>query len=190
MSSRDSFRPLPRNLLFGALLTIAILFNGGSSLSGASAASRAVYTALPLLQEVMPEADSFSEKAGEPPVISAFKEDSVTGEKTLMGYIYLTSDVPPEANGYSAPINVLIGLGLDGNITGLKVVYYRESLRNNWGDFLALPGFQEQFVGKHATEDFRVNYDVDGISRATITVRAMAKGIRHSIRKVAQAYLR
>ncbi|MBT7678485.1 MAG: FMN-binding protein [Gammaproteobacteria bacterium] len=45
-------------------------------------------------------------------------------------------------------------------------------------------------MGKHATEDFRVNYDVDGISRATITVRAMAKGIRHSIRKVAQAYLR
>ncbi len=190
MLASSSIKLRSRTLLISLLLIAATIFNGGGNLGVAQAASRADYTALPLLQEVFPGADSFSGKSGEPPVIRAYSDDSSTGEKTLLGYIYLTSDVPPEANGYSAPINVLIGLGLDGNITGLKVVYYRESLRSSWGDFLSLPGFQEQFVGKHATENFRVDYDVDGISRATITVRAMAKGIRHSIRKVAQTYLR
>lgn len=164
------------------------LLNGESLRSGVLAAGKVNITQ-ELLKEVMPGADSFSDREGEVPVYKAYRADSASGEKVLMGYAYLTADVPPEATGFSAPIDVLVGLDLEGTIIGLKVVYYRESLRSTWGDFLSDPGFQEQFVGKHATDNFRVNYDVDGIARATITVRAMSKGIRHSIRQVAKAYL-
>lgn len=199
MSSLASFRTLPKAFLLYGLLLAAIMFDGGPGMVGfvfsgesrqfgAQAAGK-VNINEGLLKEVMPGADSFSDKEGEVPVYKAYRTDAASGEKTLMGYAYLTADVPPEANGFSAPIDVLVGLDLEGTIIGLKVVYYRESLRSTWGDFLSDSGFQEQFVGKHASENFRVNYDVDGIAQATITVRAMSKGIRQSIRKVARAYL-
>jgi len=191
MTNQDSSRARRKpRLLMGLALCFLIYDMAGLVLNGAGLqAASSDHTSLKLLQEVMPEADSFSEKEGELPVFKAYREDPTSAAKTLIGYVYLTADVPPEANGYSGPIDSLIGIDLTGNITGLKVVYYKESLRNNWGDFLSIPGYQEQFVGKHVSDDFRVNYDVDGISKATITVRAMAKGIRHSIRKVDKAYL-
>jgi NosR/NirI family transcriptional regulator, nitrous oxide reductase regulator len=179
-SNNSGRKPGFRGRFFSGLVTAILVLAIGSSY----AARGPNYTRLANLERVMPEADRFSEKEGEPPVIRAYKNDE------LIGYVYLTNDVPPLANGYSGPINVLIGLGLDGYIKGLRVVSYRESHRLNLGDFLAVPGFQEQFIGKHATDNFRVYYDVDGMARATITVKAMAKGIRHSIRRVAQTYLR
>lgn len=199
MSSKLSARPLNKSCIAVGLLMAAILFDGGNSLVGlvvkseglvwgAHAASSG-FVAPATLRSVMPDADSFSDKEGEVPVYKAYRDDPPGGEKELIGYVYLTDDVPPIAKGYSGSIDVLLGVDLKGNVTGLKVMSYRESLRNTWGDFLAMPGFQEQFVGKHVTDNFRVNYDVDGIVKATISVRAMAKGIRTSIRQVATAYL-
>lgn len=198
--ARPSARSCLKTGLLCGLLLCVLLFDGqvrsvgalllGSQVHvGAEAASRNYFT-LRSMREVMPEADSFSEKSGEPLVVRAYKTDEESGEQTLIGYVFLTSDVPPLVNGYSGPIKVLVGLGLDGYITRIKVVAYRESLRSSWGDFLDEPGFQEQYFGMHATDDFRVDHDVDGMAKATVTVKAMTRGIRYSIRKVAQAYLR
>lgn len=144
---------------------------------------------LRLLKEVIPGANEFSEKEGVPPVFKAYSTDPVSKEQQLTGYAFLTADVPPEEVGYSAPIEVLVGMDLEGRITGIKVLYYTESIRRIWGDFLSIPGYQEQFTGKFISDDFRVGEDIDGISRATITVRAMSIGIRNSARRVAQSYL-
>ena len=57
------------------------------------------------------------------------------------------------------------------------------------GDFLRRPGFQEHFSGKHIGDAFRVYGDVQGISRATISVRALSRGVRDSARRVALLYL-
>jgi len=142
-----------------------------------------------LLMEVMPRADTFSVKEGDPPVIRAYRADPSSGEQTLVGYVFLTSDVPPEEVGYSAPIGVLVGIDLEGTITGVRVLGYRESIRRIWGDFLRRPGVQEQYAGKHIADPFRVGRDVDGITRATITMAAMSRGIRNAARRVAAAYL-
>ena len=80
-------------------------------------------------------------------------------------------------------------MDLEARITAVKVLHYVESIRTLWGDFLATPGYQEQFAGKHVSEPFRVGKDIDGMARATITFRAMSKGIRNSARRVARAYL-
>ena len=141
-----------------------------------------------LLRSVMPAADSFSEKRGQPPVFRAFGEDPESGERTLLGYVFLTSDLPPEERGYSGPIEVLVGVDLQGTLTGVRVTRYRESIQSIYGDFLRIPGFQEQFAGKHIADPFRVYRDVAGISRATITVAAMSRGIRNAARRVVQAY--
>lgn len=140
-----------------------------------------------LYRAVMPGADRFGPAERDPPVISAYRSDGAGGE-VLHGYVFLTADVPPEPFGYSGPIEALVGMRPDGTLTGVRVVYYRESYRESMGDFLRRPGFQEQFTGKYIGDPFRVWDDVDGISRASISVRALARGVRDSARRVANAY--
>ena len=140
------------------------------------------------LFEVMPLADSFSEKQGTPLVYHAYRsgEDS-TAE--LVGYVFTTPDLPPEEVGYSGPIDLLVGMDLSGVITGLRVLYYLESYKHVRGDFIVDSGFPEQFVGKSIADEFRMRVDIDGISRATISSWALGRGLRNATRRVAMAYL-
>ena len=140
------------------------------------------------LERVMPEADRFTDRQGQPPVFEAYHIDSSTGQETLAGYVFLTSDLPPEQMGFNGPIEVLVGMDLRGGLTGIVVVRYGESLQSSRGDFLATDGFQEQFAGKSIVDAFQVRRDVDGITGATITVDAMSRGIRNAARQVALAY--
>ena len=64
----------------------------------------------------MPGADRFTTAGGDPPVISAYVTRG--GRETLLGYVFLTSDLPPEQFGYSGPIEALVGMRPDGTITG------------------------------------------------------------------------
>ena len=141
-----------------------------------------------LLKEVMPDAASFSEKAGDPPVYKAFAAAEQGAEPELMGYLFETPDYPPEEIGYSAPIEVLVGMDLEGELTGIKVLYYRESYKSIRGDFINSERFPNQFEGMSVSDGFRVGR-VDGVSRATITSWATSRGIRNAARRVAQNYL-
>ncbi|MBM89459.1 MAG: hypothetical protein CMQ41_13890 [Gammaproteobacteria bacterium] len=140
------------------------------------------------LQEVMPLADSFSDKQGNPPVYLAYRSNK-DDSRTLEGYIFTTPDLPPEEVGYSGPIDLLVGMNLLGEITGLKVLHYFESYKYVRGDFISDSDFPEQFIGKSITEEFRMRNDIDGISRATISSWALARGLRNASRRVAMAYL-
>lgn len=137
-----------------------------------------------LLRAVVPGADRFEEASGSPPVRRAFSGDE------LLGYVFLTTDLPPEVRGYSGPIQTVVGMTPAGVVTGARVVEYHETYMRTRGDFLRTPGFQEQFAGKSVGDAFRVWEDVDGISRVTISVRAMTRGIRQSARRVASEYMR
>jgi len=135
-----------------------------------------------LLRQVMPAADRFENKSGVPPVIRAYKGD------LFLGFVFATQDIPPEQLGYSGPVRGLVGLGVDGLLTGARVTDYRESYMSSMGDFLRRPGIQEQFAGKSIADPFEVNADVDGVSRATLSTRAFARGIRNAARRVAEVY--
>jgi NosR/NirI family nitrous oxide reductase transcriptional regulator len=134
------------------------------------------------LQEVMPEADRFDPADGDPPVKRAYRGDE------LIGWVFLTSDMPPEENGYSGPITSLVGVAVDGKLTGVRATEYRESRRYEWGDFLDDPVFLGQFPGKDVSDHFGIRGDIDGISGVTITVRAMSRTLRDAARKVMIAY--
>jgi ferredoxin len=135
-----------------------------------------------LLEDVMPAADRFESKAGDPPVIRAYQGD------LFLGFVFLTEDIPPEQLGYSGPVRAIVGLGVDGLLTGARVTEYFESYKSSMGDFLRRRGIQEQFAGKSLADPFEVNADVDGVSRATLSTRAFARGIRNASRRVAEAY--
>ena len=100
-----------------------------------------------MIQSVMPEAESFSEKEGLPPVYTAYGPGVDGSPGPIIGYVYLTSNVPPAEYGYSSRINVLVGMDLQGRITGMHIVDYRESLSSSRGDFLRNDGMEGQVLG-------------------------------------------
>ena len=130
-----------------------------------------------VLKAAMREADSFSLKEGNPPVYRGYKGDASSPNAELVGYLFETPDYPPEEVGYSAPIDVLVGIELDGTLTGIEVLHYIESYKSIRGDFINSEYFPQQFSRKNIVEDFRVGRDIDGISRATITSWAVARGV-------------
>ncbi len=179
-------------LLLIALLTFEVADEALSELElpivTLAVAANADHTTDRLLKAVVPGADRFSEKSGEPPVYRAYQTDSDSGEQTLIGYAFVTPDVPPEPNGYSGPIDTLVGMNLEGKIVGLRVIYYKESHRYTIGDFFSW-GFEEQFIGLDAYNRFRVGKEIDGIAKATISAKAAARGIRQTVRAVTTAYI-
>ena len=151
-------------------------------LPGDMSAQNVDYVSQSLLQQVMPEADRFSPAGGDPVVKEAYRGED------LIGYVFLTSDLPPERYGYSGPIEALVGMTLDGTLTGARVTDYRESYMLSRGDFLRTPGFQEQYAGKYIAEPFHVGRDIAGISGVSISVRAFSRGVRDTARRVASAF--
>ena len=190
MSLQHSIHSWLKTLLGTGLFVLIMLSNGATLNGGVQAARSKDHTTLRLLKEVVPNADSFSEKVGEVPVYKAYRTHSGTGEQTLIGYAFVSADTHPEPSGYTSQIDSLIGMDLEGNIIGLRVIYYKESLRHTWGDFFAWDGYEEQFVGKRAEQRFQIGNDIDGIVKATISSKAMARGVRQSVRAVTLEYLR
>lgn len=175
--------PAPLRLAPVVVLTLTLVLSGAREALG----QRVNRIEWSLVREVMPLADRFTEAAGVPPVITGYRTGD-DGQETLHGYVFLTSDLPPEQYGYSGPIEALVGMLPDGTLTGVRVTDYDESYMRSMGDFLRTPGFQEQFAGKTIGDPFRLWDDIEGISRVSISVRAMSRGVRDSARRVAAAY--
>jgi hypothetical protein len=166
------------------VLAAGLVFVGGPA---GLLAQRVDRIAPALVAEVMPGTDRFDQADGDPPVIRAYRTGP-DGREVLHGYVFLTSDLPPEQFGYSGPIEALVGMQPDGTLAGVLVTDYQESYMESMGDFLRTPGFQEQFAGKHIGSPFQLWGDVEGISRVSISVRALSRGIRDASRRVANAY--
>jgi Na+-translocating ferredoxin:NAD+ oxidoreductase RnfG subunit/ferredoxin len=165
--------------MLARLLTVAVVSGLGATHAAAQDVERVSQT---LLTEVMPAADRFDPADGDPPVKRAYRGDE------LVGFVFMTSDLPPEETGYSGPVRALVGVTPDGVLTGVHVTDYRESRRYDWGDFLSDPYLLGQFIGKYVGDAFSVGRDIDGITQVTISVNALARGVRNTARKVALAH--
>jgi NosR/NirI family nitrous oxide reductase transcriptional regulator len=139
-----------------------------------------------LLGELFAGAIEFSPKGGEPPHFKAFVADPRTRAKTQGGVAFWTTELAPLERGYDGPIRILVGMDLQGVLTGISVVDHHEP----YGYFsVDLPEFAAQFRGKSIRDSFVVGRDVDAVSRATLTVASAARAVRISARKAAKALL-
>jgi NosR/NirI family nitrous oxide reductase transcriptional regulator len=138
------------------------------------------------LEQLFPDAASFSVKSGSPPAYRAFGP-AVSGQAPkLLGYAYWTTELEPLERGYDGPIKMLIGMNTDGVLTGLIVAEHHEP----YGYFsVEPPEFAAQFKGKSVRDKFKVGADVDAVARATITITSSARAIRNSSRRIARAYI-
>ena len=74
------------------------------------------------LAEVMPGATRVGVVEGEPPAAPAYRGDE------LLGYVFHTREVVASVGYSGKPLDVLVGLGLDGRITGASIIEQHEPI--------------------------------------------------------------
>ena len=138
------------------------------------------------LEQLFPDATSFSPKEGSPPHFKAYVNGSASGQRTLAGYAFWTTELEPLERGYDGPIQILVGVDLSGILSGIIVVQHHEP----YGYFsVDTPQFAAQFVRKNIRDRFRVGQDIDAVSTATMTVSSSARAVRNAARRIARQYL-
>ena len=133
------------------------------------------------MKRLFPNATSFSPKQADPPHYKVF-----AGANNQLGFAFWTTELTPLERGYDGPIKILVGMDMQGQLTGIVMAEHKEP----YGDFsIDTPGFQAQFRSKDIRDQFRVGGDIDAISRATISITTAARSVRNSARRVARALL-
>lgn len=127
---------------------------------------------LQLLRLSSPET-AFSGKLSDPPHYR-----SADGSVAFNSY-----DITPSIRGYAGPIKLLVILRPDGTIKGITIVEHSET--RNFVRYMESPEYLGRFSGKSISDAFEIDRDVDAISRATVSVAALAKTVRDSSRIVA-----
>ncbi|WP_404295196.1 transcriptional regulator NosR [Halomonas sp.] len=141
------------------------------------------------LPVVFPEADAVGEPIEEPPVVPVLRD----GE--TVGYVFETNDIAPIPAYSGHPVNMRVGMALDGRITGVEVLDHSEPIMLVGIPETVLDDFVGQYAGKSVRQKVRVGLSrrqregyehVDAVSGATVTVVVMGEGIMRSARRVAR----
>lgn len=121
------------------------------------------------LKRILPDADSFEEKTeGKSTYFVATKEG------TPIGRIFREAQ-----KGYDAtPVTMLVGIG-DGNVVAVEILEQRET--PGLGDKIKDDWFREQFVDKTKDDKLVVKEDIDSITGATISSKAVANGVKAAL---------
>lgn len=142
---------------------------------------------LEFLKAVFPQAQRFLPQTEPFPHYQALARDWQTGDAQLIGYCFDTAEIVPQVKGYGGLIHILVGLDLSGHLVGVEI---REHVETPF----FVEGFQEpwftaQFVGKGVEDPLVMGQDLDGLSGATISSMAVARGIRESLAMVVATLL-
>jgi NosR/NirI family nitrous oxide reductase transcriptional regulator len=183
-----------RKLAAGALLAAAALFSPFAA--GAQGAYEAPLPAEintdPALcnhvpcAEVIPGADSFSPRKGKPAYVEAYRSDA--GQKTLLGYVFLSTDIVDIPAYSGKPVITLIGMDTKGIITGTLILRHSEPILLLGIPETVLTKFVKQYLGKFVGDKIEIGRSregdgfigLDAITGATVTVIAQNQVIMRS----------
>jgi len=127
---------------------------------------------MPAVRRAMPEAQRFEQKAGQ--VYAAY-----TGEGDLQGYVALG-----KANGYGGPMTVAVALDPGGEVLKVHIAEHRET--PSWIQQVKRSDYLQTLSGKTYSDDFVVGRDVDGVTGATMSSKAIAQAALEGSRRAAQ----
>jgi transcriptional regulator of nitric oxide reductase len=165
-----------RALIATAFVAATVAVTGQSAIDGRTEVQ---------LERLFPTATSFSPKFPVPPHYKAYAARA-SGEPTLLGVAFWTTELEPLEHGYDGPIPILVGMALNGTLTGVVVGRHHEP----YGYFsVDTKAFAAQFVGKDIRDPFKVGDDIDAVSRASISIGSATRAIRNSARRVARQLL-
>ena len=130
-----------------------------------------------LLSQVMPQADSSSEtpyRANGAMSIQA----GYTDEGELVGYC-----VEVQSHGFSGVITMVVGVNLNGEVTGVAVTSHNET--SSIGTRAMTPEALSRYVGMSGTIRSSGDNSVDAVAGATATSRAITAGVNRALAIVA-----
>jgi NosR/NirI family nitrous oxide reductase transcriptional regulator len=136
--------------------------------------------------DVLPGAENFSPRTGKPPYVEGYR--SLNGQKQLIGYVFLSTDIV-DIPGYSGkPVITLIGMDRQGIITGIRILKHSEPLLLSGIPESVLIHFINQYVGKYVGDKIEIGESrpnegvigLDAISGATVTVISQNQVVLHS----------
>jgi NosR/NirI family nitrous oxide reductase transcriptional regulator len=127
-------------------------------------------------RDVIPGADSFSPRKGRPSYVEAYRTEA--GQKKLVGYVFLSTDIVDIPAYSGKPVVTLIGMDAKGTITGIRILRHSEPILLVGIPESELTKFVSQFVGRHAWDKVEIGkaraeggyVGIDAISGATVTV--------------------
>nr|WP_122013125.1 RnfABCDGE type electron transport complex subunit G [Maliibacterium massiliense] len=81
--------------------------------------------------------------------------------------------------GYGGDMQLMVGISSDGNVTGVHVGTNAETA--GVGSKVTEDDFKGQFAGKSAAQALEVGSDINAITGATVSSRAVTKGVNAAI---------
>ena len=127
----------------------------------------------PHLKQVLPKASHFDHTDSN--VYAAFFPDS---QRLPLSYVGSW-----DSGGYGGPVRVIVAVNTEGKVAGLKVVKHRET--PSWYQQVEKSRYLSSFLDKSYLDPFEIGKDIDGVSGATYTSRAIAKSILKGSREIA-----
>ena len=129
------------------------------------------------MKALVPEAESFEEVSGHEGWFAAKKDGRITA------YI-----VPSETKGYGGKIKLLVAVTADAKVIDYNILEHNET--PGLGDNAQKPSFRQQFAGKGAdhltvTKDPADKEDIQAMTGATISSRAVTRGVKQVVEEVA-----
>lgn len=100
-------------------------------------------------------------------------------QERVDGYAIVTEEI-----GRFHAITFLVGVSAEGRVRRVDVLIYRESR----GGEVRHRRFLRQFEGKGVRDPIRLNRDLLNITGATLSVRAMSRGVRKVLGVIREAY--
>ena len=134
------------------------------------------------MQNVMKDADFFTEDTSFTPSDETADVSAVyTAE--IKGNEIVGCCVSVSPNGYGGAIDMIVGVDKDLKVTGVDIINQSETA--GLGSKSTEPEFREQYVGKSAIDKVvktgAKENEINAISSATITSKAVTKGVNEAI---------
>ena len=129
------------------------------------------------MKSLVPDAEHFTEVAGH--------EGWFAAEKGGKAIAYI---VPSESKGYGGKIKMLVAVTADAKVIDFSILEHNET--PGLGDNAQKPAFRQMFAGKGAdklevTKDPNNKDNIQAMTGATISSRAVNKGVRQAVEAVA-----
>ena len=140
--------------------------------------------------DVMPSATAFSKRKGMPTYVEAYADEN--GQKRVVGYVFLSTDIVDIPAYSGKPIVTLIGMDTRGIITGVRILKHSEPILLAGIPESVLVTFIRQYLGKAANAKLEIGQGrngaigLDGISGATVTAIAENQVISRSAYDIAR----
>jgi hypothetical protein len=135
---------------------------------------RAKADLMPAVRQALPDAQHFERSNG----TYAAYEDST--KNNLLGYVSIGI-----ANGYGGPLTMAVATSNPhGEIVGLSIAGHKET--SAWMERVMKSGLLKSLVGKSYQDRFELGGDLDGVTGATYTSRAVAEATRSGSHEAAR----